>query len=105
MFNFEWDSKGSVKMPKATKKQKEKVADFSVSTTRRPSEVITALPCRQTDTSRLDLEQKAKLKLGKGKQIANNATDTSYKARCKPLRPSCDGRRIVTLIKSSFTFL
>lgn len=40
-------------MPKATKKKKEKAADF----------------------------QKAKLKLGKGKQQASNATDTSYKAR------------------------
>ncbi|KAJ9097417.1 hypothetical protein QFC19_006787 [Naganishia cerealis] len=40
-------------MPKITKKKKEKAADFS----------------------------KAKLKLGKGKQTANNATDTSYKAR------------------------
>ncbi|GHJ88879.1 hypothetical protein NliqN6_5281 [Naganishia liquefaciens] len=39
--------------PKVTKKQKAKAADFS----------------------------KAKLKLGKGKQAANNATDTSYKAR------------------------
>lgn len=27
--------------------------------------------------------QKAKLKLGKGKQVANNATDTSFKARCR----------------------
>lgn len=42
-------------MPKITKKKKEKAADFS----------------------------KAKLKLGKGKQVANNATDTSYKARCE----------------------
>ncbi|THH28076.1 hypothetical protein EUX98_g6127 [Antrodiella citrinella] len=41
-------------MPKATKKQKDKAKDFS----------------------------KAKLKLGKGKQVANNAIDTSFKARC-----------------------
>lgn len=27
--------------------------------------------------------QKAKLKLGKGKQLASNAVDTSFKARCK----------------------
>nr|XP_018262460.1 pre-rRNA-processing protein IPI1 [Kwoniella dejecticola CBS 10117]OBR84618.1 pre-rRNA-processing protein IPI1 [Kwoniella dejecticola CBS 10117] len=40
-------------MPKATKKKKEKQADFS----------------------------KAKLKLGKGKKQASNATDTSFKAR------------------------
>ncbi|WWD18408.1 hypothetical protein CI109_102858 [Kwoniella shandongensis] len=40
-------------MPKATKKKKEKHADFA----------------------------KAKLKLGKGKQAASNATDTSFKAR------------------------
>ncbi|WVF69251.1 hypothetical protein IAT40_004027 [Kwoniella sp. CBS 6097] len=40
-------------MPKATKKKKEKVADFT----------------------------KAKLKLGKGKKQASNATDTSFKAR------------------------
>ncbi|PWZ02458.1 hypothetical protein BCV70DRAFT_196701 [Testicularia cyperi] len=40
-------------MPKATKRKKEKNADF----------------------------QKTKLKLGKGKQTANNATDTSFKAR------------------------
>ncbi|WVQ80727.1 hypothetical protein IAT38_002832 [Cryptococcus sp. DSM 104549] len=40
-------------MPKATKKKKEKQADFS----------------------------KAKLKLGKGKKVASNATDTSFKAR------------------------
>ncbi|KDQ20313.1 hypothetical protein BOTBODRAFT_27733 [Botryobasidium botryosum FD-172 SS1] len=40
-------------MPKSSKKKKEKTADFS----------------------------KAKLKLGKGKQQATNATDTSYKAR------------------------
>lgn len=26
-------------------------------------------------------QQKTKVKLGKGKQVANNATDTSYKAR------------------------
>ncbi len=40
-------------MPKTTKKTKEKKADFT----------------------------KAKLKLGKGKQVANNATNTSFKAR------------------------
>ncbi|KAH8102453.1 hypothetical protein BXZ70DRAFT_1063256 [Cristinia sonorae] len=40
-------------MPKSVKKKKEKAADFS----------------------------KAKLKLGKGKQVANNAVDTSFKAR------------------------
>ncbi|KAI0034792.1 hypothetical protein K488DRAFT_77014 [Vararia minispora EC-137] len=40
-------------MPKATKKKKEKVADFS----------------------------KAKLKLGKGKQLPSNQVDTSFKAR------------------------
>ncbi|KAF9481355.1 hypothetical protein BDN70DRAFT_876306 [Pholiota conissans] len=40
-------------MPKSAKKRKEKVADFS----------------------------KAKLKLGKGKAVANNAIDTSFKAR------------------------
>ncbi|CAL1695440.1 unnamed protein product [Somion occarium] len=40
-------------MPKSTKKKKDKAADFS----------------------------KAKLKLGKGKQLANNAVDTSFKAR------------------------
>ncbi|GAC75662.1 uncharacterized conserved protein [Moesziomyces antarcticus T-34] len=40
-------------MPKASKRQKEKKADF----------------------------QKTKLKLGKGKQAANNATDTSFKAK------------------------
>ncbi|KAF8973998.1 hypothetical protein BDZ97DRAFT_1647832 [Flammula alnicola] len=40
-------------MPKSAKKKKEKVADFS----------------------------KAKLKLGKGKAVANNAIDTSFKAR------------------------
>ena len=34
--------------------------------------------------------QKAKLKLGKGKQLASNATDTSFKARCKS--PSPDHR-------------
>jgi hypothetical protein len=28
------------------------------------------------------MSQKAKLKLGKGKQLASNATDTSFKARC-----------------------
>lgn len=42
-------------MPKITKKKKDKAADFA----------------------------KAKLKLGKGKQAATNATDTSYKARCE----------------------
>ncbi|KAF8519064.1 hypothetical protein JB92DRAFT_2900438 [Gautieria morchelliformis] len=40
-------------MPKSSKKKKDKTADFS----------------------------KAKLKLGKGKQVANNATDTTFKAR------------------------
>ncbi|KAF8516107.1 hypothetical protein BU17DRAFT_51113 [Hysterangium stoloniferum] len=40
-------------MPKSSKKKKEKNVDFS----------------------------KARLKLGKGKQVANNATDTSFKAR------------------------
>ncbi|TCD61311.1 hypothetical protein EIP91_008639 [Steccherinum ochraceum] len=40
-------------MPKSSKKKKDKAADFS----------------------------KAKLKLGKGKQVANNAVDTSFKAR------------------------
>ncbi|OJT03033.1 hypothetical protein TRAPUB_6376 [Trametes pubescens] len=40
-------------MPKSTKKKKDKAADFS----------------------------KAKLKLGKGKQEANNVIDTSFKAR------------------------
>ncbi|KAG8928396.1 hypothetical protein FRC03_012359 [Tulasnella sp. 419] len=40
-------------MPKSSKKKKEKAADFS----------------------------KAKLKLGKGKQVANNATDTSFKTK------------------------
>jgi hypothetical protein len=41
-------------MPKATKKKKEKAADFT----------------------------KAKLKLGKGKQQPSNVVDTSFKARC-----------------------
>jgi hypothetical protein len=41
-------------MPKASKKRKEKAADFA----------------------------KAKLKLGKGKQLPSNAIDTSFKARC-----------------------
>jgi pre-rRNA-processing protein IPI1 len=44
-------------MPKATKKKKEKAADFS----------------------------KAKLKLGKGKKVPSNVIDTSFKARCVSL--------------------
>jgi hypothetical protein len=41
-------------MPKSAKKRKDKAADFA----------------------------KAKLKLGKGKQLASNAIDTSFKAKC-----------------------
>ena len=48
-------------MPKATKKRKQKAADFS----------------------------KAKLKLGKGKQVASNVIDTSFKARCTPNSLAC----------------
>jgi hypothetical protein len=47
-------SKLFVFMPKSAKKRKDKAADFS----------------------------KARLKLGKGKQLASNAIDTSFKARC-----------------------
>jgi hypothetical protein len=47
-------SRQSPPMPKSAKKRKDKAADFS----------------------------KAKLKLGKGKQLASNAIDTSFKARC-----------------------
>lgn len=34
--------------------------------------------------------KKAKLKLGKGKKAANNATDTSFKARCAKMIYSMD---------------
>ena len=56
-------------MPKATKKKKEKHADFTVSG---PDRAL---------ASQLTPEQKAKLKLGKGKKQPSNATDTSFKAR------------------------
>jgi hypothetical protein len=58
-------------MPKANKKKKEKHADFSVS-------YSVVCPCRADG-----VYQKAKLKLGKGKKQASNATDTSFKARCE----------------------
>lgn len=62
-------------MPKSAKKKKDKVADFSVDT-----------PSLFHDGHSADVffrVQKAKLKLGKGKAAANNAIDTSFKARCE----------------------
>jgi hypothetical protein len=60
-------------MPKASKKRKDKAADFA----------------------------KAKLKLGKGKQLPNNAIDTSFKARCpsSPAYLSPTAERRVSLKK------
>ena len=56
-------------MPKVTKRKREKNSDFSVS--------LNPHSCaREAD------RQKAKLKLGKGKKVPSNATDTSFKARC-----------------------
>lgn len=61
-------------MPKATRKKKEKQADFVV------RNFMSSVP------TNIDLkEQKAKLKLGKGKKQASNTTDTSFKARCKSM--------------------
>jgi pre-rRNA-processing protein IPI1 len=48
-------------MPKASKKRKDKAADFA----------------------------KAKLKLGKGKQLPSNAIDTSFKAKCALCACAC----------------
>jgi len=56
-------------MPKATRKKVEKAADFKVGNS------ILSGPSSHP--------QKAKLKLGKGKKAASNATDTSFKARCE----------------------
>lgn len=63
-------------MPKSTKKKKDKAADFSVK--------LHFFLVLVLVTSQCPL-QKAKLKLGKGKKLANNAIDTSYKARCESL--------------------
>lgn len=51
----------------------------------------------QTD---LGYAQKAKLKLGKGKQTPSNAVDTSFKARCKPTQPTLG--RTLTLAQGSY---
>lgn len=64
----------------SSKKRKEKAKDFAVSSRRvaawqRRTLVLSATP------------QKAKLKLGKGKQKAANATDTSFSARCASTAP------------------
>lgn len=56
-------------MPKAVKKKKEKHADFTVSH---------GIP----GSFSVNASQKAKLKLGKGKKVPTNSTNTSFKARC-----------------------
>lgn len=66
-------------MPKASKKKQGKEADFKVSTLldRR----LISFPSRKPSYSRS--RQKIKTKLGKGKKVPSNATDTSFKARCR----------------------
>jgi len=59
-------------MPKSSKKRKDKAADFSV---------LHVYFSKPAIFFYHFLPQKAKLKLGKGKQVANNAVDTSFKAR------------------------
>jgi pre-rRNA-processing protein IPI1 len=63
-------------MPKSAKKKKEKVADFSVAMLISFRQILFLVTC-------FFCIQKAKLKLGKGKAVANNAIDTSFKARCE----------------------
>jgi pre-rRNA-processing protein IPI1 len=71
-------------MPKATKKKKDKDADFTVRWLFLGGSI--SVPCWRTSP------QKAKLKLGKGKKAPSNATDTSFKARCEGIAidPSSD---------------
>lgn len=64
-------------MPKSAKKKKDKAADFSVSD-RSHSNYSAQLTGGHNNDA-----QKAKLKLGKGKQQPTNAIDTSFKARCE----------------------
>ena len=73
-------------MPKATKKKKEKTADFSV------QQIFYNTLIRMTT---LVYPQKAKLKLGKGKKLPANQIDTSFKARCMRNSLSCESQLLI----------
>ena len=73
-------------MPKATKKKKEKTADFSV------QQIFYNTLIRLTT---LVYPQKAKLKLGKGKKLPANQIDTSFKARCMRNPLSCESQLLI----------
>lgn len=73
-------------MPKATKKKKEKTADFSV------QQIFYNTLIRLTT---LVYPQKAKLKLGKGKKLPANQIDTSFKARCMRNSLSCESQLLI----------